>query len=312
MTKKEALIALARLYPHYSNQPKDSEPVFSEIIKLKWVNLSDFEKQERRRAYLNRAIAERKPINYVYYQSLIEIVDFIIKLVKSHEDILLEERFDANLLRILAFMLIEKENIDETIIPNNHLNVTWFSNLADEFRKEYPELSLDNFVRLYDRMYSMWHKKPNVPFFDIMQNSMLIVMINELKDRDWTDPEEKIDENSSFVGAPFKHQWRQYDHEKKQRRRWGRLHYVNNRIVPKGLHAEYYEKLINVSDTIATILKKLNWEYFEKEEVASISTPILKICVILLEEKENIDEDIMPFHHLPPSYFHELAEKYHD
>ncbi|MEZ4966672.1 MAG: hypothetical protein R2791_15625 [Saprospiraceae bacterium] len=63
---------------------------------------------------------------------------------------------------------------------------------------------------------------------------------------------------------------------------------------------------------IATILKNLNWEYFEKEEIASIPTSILKVCVILLKEKENIDEDEMPFHHLPPSYFHELAEKYHD
>ena len=73
-TKQDALLSLRNASSKQMIQGRGGGIILSEIFKQEWQELPDIVKQERRKSFVNRTIAERRPINFVYYNFLIDVI----------------------------------------------------------------------------------------------------------------------------------------------------------------------------------------------------------------------------------------------
>ncbi|MCB9354190.1 MAG: hypothetical protein H6575_06455 [Lewinellaceae bacterium] len=311
-TKQDALLSLRNASSKQMIQGRGGGIILSEIFKQEWQELPDIVKQERRKSFVNRTIAERRPINFVYYNFLIDVVQKIIELIRKCEALLSLDKSNVDLLKILSILLIEKELIDEALQPKNHLDDFYFNQIAEEFGAIYPELSIADFAVLYSKMYKRWPEKPNASNSKMINADKKKNLIDELNKRyeinknKYTDHYYLLSPNLSLI------EWHSCDAYAKQQRRWQFLFIIYKMKNEKGVQANYYEPLVMVNDIVINMLESLNWQHIENEEIESIDTSVLQICATLLVVKELMDESILPKNHVNPVIISELAEKYHD
>ncbi|HEY8936996.1 MAG TPA: hypothetical protein VIM65_17335 [Cyclobacteriaceae bacterium] len=129
-----------------------------------WYRLSDDEKQSKRRATISLGkkwsndyfLGVNEKSDYSYEEGVILVYDAIRDILSK----ITEKESTTDLLRVKAFLVIEKDFIDENLRSNKHLPPEFFENIANTLSSKYHELQLDKFYVLYSDMYEKWTNKP--------------------------------------------------------------------------------------------------------------------------------------------------------
>ena len=132
----------------------------------KWKLLSDDEKQSHRQVSISLAKKwglddnPEQANNISYAEEQLVVYDSIREILGKID--VLTETLNADLLRIKAFLLIEKDFIDEThdLQMERHLPREVFDNLLKSLEENYPDLQLNKFRASYGKMYEKWVNKP--------------------------------------------------------------------------------------------------------------------------------------------------------
>ncbi len=133
--------------------------------KASWQMLHSFNKQDRRRETWMRS--RRNPESLTgspYYEKVILIYDHILDILTLLKGILRDDESIKNAelgqLRIWAILQIEKDNMDEDLLPKQHILPRYITNLAEEYDQTYPNLRLLDLAQAYIDMYEHWPGKP--------------------------------------------------------------------------------------------------------------------------------------------------------
>lgn len=134
------------------------------MLKESWIVSTPKEKQIRRKQFLSSGKKIKSVINLIYYEKMISIYDMILEILSKLEKIFTDkenkgEIVEIPLLRIAALFLIEKDFVDEYILPYHHAYPFYFQNISKEFHSEYPDLNLNEFAEKYTEMYNLWPEK---------------------------------------------------------------------------------------------------------------------------------------------------------
>jgi hypothetical protein len=145
------------------SEGNDFEKQFLKILlkETEWYDLDSKQKQEKRK-HLLIYFAERGIESFELEKNVVELYDIGLGLMEK-----IKYKHDKVFQRLLVFVLIEQEFIDEFPFTNiskiRTVDVTLFDNLLKEIRERVPEtydeLNLDNYLRILN---SIW-KRGNVP-----------------------------------------------------------------------------------------------------------------------------------------------------
>lgn len=317
-TKLKLLKILTGIYPRQSDKIPGVNSIDYEQSKEDWKNLSPQEKQQKRRFYLENAIKRGMPINYVYYEKMIGVYDQILDRIKKIEKLIANkelEKVDIGLLNISALFFIEKDYIDETINPTNHISTESFSKLAKKFHKVYPELKLSGFAQVYARMYRFWPIKPNMPDYEIISMNEKSIILESLSSKFKHDRElfyRHVDE-AILVRNKYKEVvWKLSDSNIKQENRRSFLITCKKRGDTTAVNLEYYEKMIIVYNLLNVVWEKVKRILPDKKAIENADTSLLRIASIILAERTNMDESLIPQYHFPADLFKTIANDLYD
>jgi len=153
----------------YSYSAEEKSIIRRILNEEQWHLLTDDEKQSRRKASISLGkkwstdyfLGTREDADYNYDEGVVVVYD-AIRYILNKIDIELTN-LSTDLLRIKAFMVIEKDFIDESPRANKHLPIDIFKNFAGTLAKDHPDLRLDDFYFYYSGMYEKWPNKPKQP-----------------------------------------------------------------------------------------------------------------------------------------------------
>jgi len=133
-------------------------------VDIRWKNLSYKEKQVARKEHLISMLKRESSRHLVsYYEQLIHVSNTTNELLREIEIEINDnnEKKIANyeLLMLFAILSIEKENIDNSLFPDRHLNPIYFQNLLEnKYLKKIKHLDIQQFAESYSIMYALWKK----------------------------------------------------------------------------------------------------------------------------------------------------------
>lgn len=296
---------------------RENDILVTELGGASWKSLDAKEKQKSRKRYLVLAKKYNQPIVYLYYENLILVYDLLLLLLDKLEMLLTKygmENLDTGLLRISAMALIEKEFMDEYELPKRHVGVVVFSNLTTEFSDLYPDLYLRKFSEAYSNMYRYWPGKQNMTYEDPMNSDEQKTIYNILHTRLNTEGvglKNYGAESYLISSKSLETTWRNLDSYKKQDKRrelW--MHFKHN--PESKTSSPYYEKMIMLYDQIIDLLEKLKGFLKDETAIKNAELGILRVCAIFQIEKDYMDEDIIPKHHIQPRFIENLVKEYHE
>ncbi|MBK7937987.1 MAG: hypothetical protein IPJ82_13240 [Lewinellaceae bacterium] len=131
-----------------------------------WQNLDTHKKQDKRRETWMRFKHNTESLTRLpYYEKMIHVYDLLIDLIENLRYVVKDKNAikgaDLGRLRVCAIALIEKDYMDESLIPNHHVQPHFISTLAEEYHDTYPDLNLIELSKAYTEMYELWPEKPD-------------------------------------------------------------------------------------------------------------------------------------------------------
>ena len=146
------------------NYSAESSLLSMKSNKVSWQMLHSFNKQDRRReAWMRSRRNPESLTGSLYYEKMILIYDHILDILTLLKGILQDDESIRNAelgqLRICAILQIEKDNMDEDLLPKNHILPRYVTSLAEEYDQTYPSMRLLDLAQAYIDMYEHWPGK---------------------------------------------------------------------------------------------------------------------------------------------------------
>lgn len=282
-----------------------------------WQVLTIKEKQEKRVVYLSELMKRNNSNEYLYYEHIVNISTYIPNLVEKIESKLKNfyiNNIDINLLRAYVIMLIEKSNLDYSMIPKEHVRIDVFTSIVNNASLLYPDLGLRDFLKAYTSMYKLWSDKPNTPYDKILESQNALNVFDVISYRYSIKNDIKnisVEEIWLIFDKSSSESWKMLDPYKRQeKRKWALERFGQD--PDSRIKLPYYSKMIDVNNFIINIFEGLKYILIDGESIKNAELGLLRICAILQIEKDYMDEDIVPTHHLHPRFIENLAREYHE
>lgn len=296
---------------------EEKDYIVTQLARESWKHLDSIEKQRNRKQYLLAAKKYNQPIVFLYYKNLIIVYDSLLVLLDKLEVLLNKysvENADIGMLRISAMALIEKEFMDDFLLPKRHIGINVFSNLANEYHMSYPELNLKKFASAYATMFRYWPGKQNMvdeESMDYKTKKTIYEILSERLNAQGGLIRNYSAESHLISNKSLETTWKNLDSYKKQDKR--REMWMRFKHNPESkTSSPHYEKMIVLYDQIIDLLEKLKGFLKDETAIKNAELGLLRICAILQIEKDYMDEDIVPKHHLHPKFIENLAREYHE
>lgn len=140
--------------------------LIAKLSSESWKSLDSLKKQEKRkREWIRSKHDLHSQVGSHYFETLICVNDFIIDIIEEIKKKFKDDQAIKNAelahLRICAILQIEKDHMDEYLIPKHHIQPHFISTLAEEYHDTYPDLNLIELSKAYTEMYELWPEKPD-------------------------------------------------------------------------------------------------------------------------------------------------------